>query len=133
MPHWEFCSECAVLCTFPFYFCGGGMLYVLICISSLETVLIILFIISFARMTQNIWLKTNHYIIKYVIYCTVQIQILYPPTILTLPALYQFVCYTLHSLNRSMLVAIFPQKARTTVCLGFFINLSSMIQLEGRR
>ena len=32
----------------------------------------------------------------------------------------------LHSLNRSMLVAIFPQKARTTVCLGFFINPSSM-------
>ena len=32
----------------------------------------------------------------------------------------------LHSLNRSMWVAIFPQKATTTVCLGFCINPSSM-------
>ena len=32
----------------------------------------------------------------------------------------------LHRLNRSMWVAIFPQKATTTVCLGFFINPSSM-------
>ena len=32
----------------------------------------------------------------------------------------------LHSLNRSMWVVIFPQKARTTVCLGFYINPSSM-------
>ena len=31
----------------------------------------------------------------------------------------------LHSLNRSMWVAIFPQKATTTVCLGFCINPSS--------
>ena len=30
-------------------------------------------------------------------------------------------------LNRSMWVAIFPQKATTTVCLGFFINPSSMM------
>ena len=57
------------------------------------------------------------YIIKYVMYK-------YPLTILTLPAFYQFVCYTV--LNRSMWVAIFPQKATTTVCLGFFINPSSM-------
>ena len=32
----------------------------------------------------------------------------------------------LHRLNRSMWVAIFPQKATMTVCLGFFINPSSM-------
>ena len=32
------------------------------------------------------------------------------------------------NINRSMWVAIFPQKATTTVCLGFFINPSSMIQ-----
>ena len=55
------------------------------------------------------------------------IQILYTPTILTLPALHQFVCY----INRSKLVAIFPQKARTTVCLGFFINPSSVTCIFG--
>ena len=41
----------------PFTFVGegvGGMLYVYICISSLKTYLIILFIILVARMTQNI-------------------------------------------------------------------------------
>ena len=34
----------------------------------------------------------------------------------------------LHRLNRSMWMAIFPQKATTTACLGFFINPSSMLQ-----
>ena len=32
----------------------------------------------------------------------------------------------LHSLNRSMWVAIFPQKATTTVCLGFSLHPSSL-------
>ena len=32
----------------------------------------------------------------------------------------------LHRLDKSMWVAIFPQKAATTVFLGFFINPSSM-------
>ena len=33
----------------------------------------------------------------------------------------------LHNPNRSMWAAIFPQKATTTVCLGFCINPSSMV------
>ena len=33
----------------------------------------------------------------------------------------------LHSLNRSMCVAIFPHKTMTSVCLGFFLHTSSML------
>ena len=55
-------------------------------------------------------------IIKYVIYK-------HPPTLLTLPAFYQFVCYTdfIHRIiYRIMWAAIFPQKETMIVCLGFF-------------
>ena len=34
----------------------------------------------------------------------------------------------LHSLNRSMCVAIFPHKTKKSVCLGFFLHTSSMIR-----
>ena len=34
----------------------------------------------------------------------------------------------LHRLIRRMWVAIFPQKATTIVCLGFFVNPSSMFK-----
>ena len=37
----------------------------------------------------------------------------------------------LHSLNRSMCTAIYPQKTTTSVCLGFFLHTSSMIVGEG--
>ena len=69
-------------------------------------------------MPQNVWWKTNWFITKYVIYK-------HPPTLLTLPAFYQFVCYT-DFIYRIMWAAIFPQKATMIVCLGFFINPSSM-------
>ena len=38
------------------------------------------------------------------------------------------ICYLFYGLNTSMWVAIFPQKAATTVCLGFFLYPSSMWQ-----
>ena len=36
----------------------------------------------------------------------------------------------LHRLYRIMWAAIFPQKSTTIVCLGFFINSSSMAHIE---
>ena len=68
-------------------------------------------------MTQNILLKTNRSIIKKY-YTNIPPHNFDPARLLTI--------HLLHSLNRSMWVAIFPQKVTPTVCLGFFINPSSM-------
>ena len=45
------------------------------------------------------------------------------------PACLLSICL-LHRLYRIMWAAIFPQKSTTIVCLGFFINSSSMAHIE---
>ena len=61
--------------------------------------------------------------------CNIQIP---PPPLNFDPACLLTICL-LHRLNRSMWVAIFPHKAATTVCLGFFINPSSMGRVLGTK
>ena len=82
----------------------------------LKTDLIMFYFILFARVPQNI--DGNYKIYYKKCYIQISPHNFDPACLLT-------ICL-LHSLNRSMWVAIFPQKATTTVCLGFFTNPSSM-------
>ena len=113
-PVWMWGIVYTAVVLFPLLLLGGGMFYIDLYLNE-KTDFIILFIILFPRMPQNIWWKTNQYIIKYVINIPHNFDSAHLLSIRLLP-----------SINRSLWVTIFPQKATTTVCLGFCINPSSM-------